>query len=242
MKESYRQHYKYLYNTHWWWRSRERILLYMIRSYALTPTPNLCSILDVGCGPGLFFRQLATLGRVSGSEPSLPDTYTTPYGTVYHHPVQDTTVFPDESYDLVLLLDVLEHVTDDRGLLEAALRVVRPGGHLLITVPAHQQLWTAHDDENMHLRRYSRRDLQDLCNQLSLDVQRMGHLFWWAGCVKWLAARREKLRKRPFHGTTVPPRFINQLLTAATILEGRLLLTLPVSWGSSLYAVVKRVP
>src|SRR4029079_14886838 len=66
----------------------------------------------------------------------------------------------EEPYDLILLLDVLEHIADDVAALAAARRALRPGGHLLVTVPALPWLWSRHDEANHHHRRYLPRGLR----------------------------------------------------------------------------------
>jgi SAM-dependent methyltransferase len=69
--------------------------------------------------------------------------------------------FPDASFDLVTCLDVVEHTPDDRRTLAELRRVTRRGGALLVTVPAHPLLWSAHDEANLHYRRYTRSSLLD---------------------------------------------------------------------------------
>jgi SAM-dependent methyltransferase len=68
--------------------------------------------------------------------------------------------FPDDSFDLAVSLDVIEHLQDDLGALRELRRTVAPGGALLIMVPAYQWLWSGHDEINHHHRRYTRRSLQ----------------------------------------------------------------------------------
>ena len=68
--------------------------------------------------------------------------------------------FADDSFDLAVSLDVIEHLEDDLGALRELRRVVAPGGALLVTVPAYQWLWSGHDEINHHHRRYTRRSLQ----------------------------------------------------------------------------------
>lgn len=79
----------------------------------------------------------------------------------------------DESFDLVTLLDVLEHTADDLVTLEEMRRVVRPGGYLLVTVPAYQVLWSNHDVVNDHYRRYSRRTLHAAATSSGWSVERL---------------------------------------------------------------------
>jgi len=68
--------------------------------------------------------------------------------------------FADDSFDAVTCLDVIEHTADDRASLAELRRVTRPGGLALVTVPAYQSLWSAHDEVNLHFRRYGRGQLE----------------------------------------------------------------------------------
>jgi SAM-dependent methyltransferase len=73
--------------------------------------------------------------------------------------------FPDDSFDLAVSLDVIEHLEDDLAALRELRRVLAPGGALLVTVPAYQWLWSGHDEINHHHRRYTRRSLQRVAEQ-----------------------------------------------------------------------------
>ena len=72
----------------------------------------------------------------------------------------DLSMFERDTYDLVALLDVLEHVPDDVASLKAILKRLKPGGALVLTVPANPWMWSAHDEAHHHFRRYSKRELQ----------------------------------------------------------------------------------
>ncbi|MEA2232184.1 MAG: hypothetical protein QOD83_2000 [Solirubrobacteraceae bacterium] len=144
-------------DRHWWYRGRRRVLRATLDGLAL-PWP--CAILDAGCGSGRTLDELSDYGdawgvdlsreavnatRARGHEASLAEVEDLP--------------FPDASFDLVTCLDVIEHTPDDRRTLSELRRVTRPGGALVVTVPAHPSLWSAHDEANRHYRRYTRRAL-----------------------------------------------------------------------------------
>ncbi len=80
--------------------------------------------------------------------------------------------WPDASFDLITCLDVIEHTPDDRATLRELRRVCRPGGFLLVTVPAYQLLWSLHDEANHHYRRYSRRMLREAAADAGWAVDR----------------------------------------------------------------------
>jgi SAM-dependent methyltransferase len=119
------------------------------------PLPPGARVLDAGCGSGRTLDDLERYGRVSGLDLSAEAVAV---ARERHPDVRQGRVeaipFDDGSFDLVTCLDVLEHTLDDRRTLAELRRVTRPGGHLLLTVPAYPSLWSVHDVANGHHRRY----------------------------------------------------------------------------------------
>ncbi len=129
--------------------------------------PKPARILDAGCGSGRNMVELARRGTVTGVE--LSDTSVAlarkrGVGEVVAGSVLEMP-FADDSFDLAVSLDVIEHLEDDLSALRELRRTVAPGGALLVTVPAYQWLWSGHDVINQHHRRYTRRSLQRVAEQ-----------------------------------------------------------------------------
>jgi SAM-dependent methyltransferase len=146
-------------DRHWWYRGRRRILRATLDSLELA---SPCRILDAGCGSGRTLDELADYGDACGVDLSQAAVNAT---RARGHEAQLGAVaelpFDDASFDLVTCLDVVEHTFDDRQTLSELRRVTRPGGALVVTVPAHPLLWSAHDEANLHYRRYTRSSLLD---------------------------------------------------------------------------------
>jgi len=144
-------------DRHWWYRGRRRVLRATLDGLEL---PSPCRILDAGCGSGRTLDELADYGDACGVDlsPAAVDASRARGHRAYLAEIGDLP-YPDESFDLVTCLDVVEHTPDDRHTLSELRRVTRPGGVLLLTVPAHPALWSAHDEANHHYRRYTRRAL-----------------------------------------------------------------------------------
>ncbi len=124
-------------------------------------------ILDAGCGSGRNMVDLARYGTVTGielSETSVALARNRGAGEVVSGSVLEMP-FAEDSFDLAVSLDVIEHLEDDLGALRELRRTVAPGGALLVTVPAYQWLWSGHDEINHHHRRYTRRSLQRVAEQ-----------------------------------------------------------------------------
>jgi SAM-dependent methyltransferase len=146
-------------DRHWWYRGRRTVLEGVIAGLAL---PEQARILDAGCGSGRNMVELARHGTVTGvelSETSVALARERGAGDVIAGSVLEMP-FADDSFDLAVSLDVIEHLEDDLTALKELRRTVAPGGALLVTVPAYQWLWSGHDEINHHHRRYTRRSLQ----------------------------------------------------------------------------------
>jgi SAM-dependent methyltransferase len=143
---------------HWWYRGRRRVIRAVLDD---VPLPPGARILDAGCGSGRMLDELACYGRVSGIDVS--DAAAEAARARGHEDVRvgplETLPWEDDTFDLVTAFDVIEHTPDDRGTLRELRRVTRPGGRALITVPAYQRLFSAHDVVNHHYRRYARPSL-----------------------------------------------------------------------------------
>jgi len=149
-----------LEDSHWWFRGRRAVLWAMLHHAALPASPE---ILDAGCGTGRNLAEFGTLGVASGVDPS-PEAIGFCRRRGLENVFQaglEQLPFPDGRFDLMLATDVIEHIDDDRRALAELHRVARPGGQLLITVPAYTWLWSQHDDSHHHKRRYTMRRLRE---------------------------------------------------------------------------------
>ncbi|HTC73842.1 MAG TPA: class I SAM-dependent methyltransferase [Solirubrobacteraceae bacterium] len=149
---------------HWWYRGRRTVLDGVIAGLGL---PARARVLDAGCGSGRNMIELSDLGTVTGielSETSVALARQRDAGEIVAGSVLEMP-FPDDSFDLAVSLDVIEHLDDDLTALRELRRTVVPGGALLVTVPAYQWLWSGHDEINHHHRRYTRRSLQRVASQ-----------------------------------------------------------------------------
>ena len=147
-------------SSHWWYRARRDILAdYLVRYGAL---PANGRILEIGCGTGHNLPMLAAFGRVEAIEIDPAARAIASHrlgGDVSAAPLPELPGVARDAYDLIAVLDVIEHVEDDVAALKAMADCVKPGGKILITVPAHQWMWSAHDVVNHHHRRYSKATL-----------------------------------------------------------------------------------
>lgn len=239
MDDSYGARYRDLFERHWWWRARERVILDALHAHR--PASGWRDVLDVGCGDGLFFDALARLDGVrlvEGVEPAealvSPDG---PHRDRIHVVPFDERFTPARRYSLVLMLDVLEHLPDPASALRHALSLLAPDGVFLATVPAFMALWTRHDDLNHHYTRYDQRSFRALAAKAGLRVDEARYFFRWTAAAKLATRLAEAVIPGAPKSPRVPPAPINRALYALSRLEEKLLGRLPLPLGSSLLVV-----
>jgi SAM-dependent methyltransferase len=170
MEERYYAEYSRIEREHWWFQARRSILGHLLNRMI---EPGIdCRILDIGCGTGASSGHLSQWGDVTAFDIS-SSALSFCQRSMFHSAVQGDAMylpFADDSFDLVCGLDMLEHLADDHAALAEILRVCRPGGQVLITVPAMQLLWSDHDVLNHHFRRYRRPQLSQLVADAGLRI------------------------------------------------------------------------
>jgi SAM-dependent methyltransferase len=239
MEADYVAQYRRLYEHHWWWRSRELFLLDVI-GQTQRGTRD-ASILDVGCGDGLFFEQLEEFGSVEGveSDPAAVDPRGRWASKIAQKPF-DEWFDPGRRYSLILFLDVLEHVADPTPMLRRATELLEPLGSIIVTVPALGSLWTRHDDLNHHFRRYSKASFSELARRAGAREVRSAYFFHWLAPLKLGVRLAERLTSAEPRSPGLPPTWLNSLLVCVSRTEQRTLTRLPMPFGASLLVVLTR--
>lgn len=240
MDREYGNRYRELFEKHWWWRARTEYVTETLQRYR--PETGFTTILDIGCGDGLFFDRLLEFGEVEGVEPDAElVSSSNPHRNRIHICPFDENFAPGKSYSLVLMLDVLEHLEHPAAALEHALKLLEPDGLFMATVPAFRLLWTNHDVINHHFTRYTKQSFRDVANSAGLNIEEERYLYHWTFPMK-LGVRliENTLRLEP-----KPPspgnKWINNALFGISRLEQKLLTPLPVPFGSSLMVVGRKI-
>jgi SAM-dependent methyltransferase len=214
-----------LEETHWWYRGRRRVIAELLARVALPPGAE---ILDAGCGSGRNMVDLALLGTVTGVEiadVSVARARERGVGEVVQCSITELP-FSDAQFDLAVCFDVVEHVEDHLRALAELHRVVRPGGTLVVTVPAYQWLWSEHDVINHHERRYTAATLRGVAEQAGWHALRTTY---FNGCLLPVAVvhrrvtRRSRLVGEPVSDLQATPERLNSLLERPLRLEARVI-------------------
>jgi SAM-dependent methyltransferase len=228
-------------SRHWWFTARHRILDGIIERIIRPPAD--ARILELGAGTGHNLAMLSRFGHVEASEldPGARKLASERLGRpVVEAALPDLSMFPAATFDMIALLDVLEHVPDDRGSLVANKDRLKPGGALLLTVPINPWMWSAHDVAHHHHRRYRKAEIEALAKDAGFDIDLLSPfntmLFPLIAGVRLL----NKLRGHDSADDALPSKPVNSALDRLFGAEAGIIGRLPFPFGVSLVAVLRR--
>ena len=229
-------------DSHWWFNGRKNIIAHVLSSLNL-PTNGL--ILDAGCGTGGNLELLSRFGHVKGVEfddEAIAMAKNRQVGEISKGRFPDDIPFPAETFDLVVLLDVLEHIDDDLNSLRTLSRLMKQSGRLVITVPAFPFLWGQHDEQHHHKRRYVAASLQEVIEKGGLKLKHLSYFNTWLFPI--VAATR--LFEKAFppqsvgEGLHIPIAPVNKALEAIFSSERYLVARAKIPFGVSLLAIAEK--
>jgi len=247
-------------DRHWWFATRTRAILAYLDRYVGPGKER--RVLDVGCGAANMTHHLRHYGQVVGVDNNpRPLVVARQRGLEAYEGRADDLPFGDEQFDLVALLDTVEHVPDDDKVFQECWRVLqgpdtaagRPAGKLLVTVPAFMFLWSQNDVLNLHQRRYTAAELKSRLERHGFRVLRISYnnffIFPLAAALILLRRNRAepKLASPHFDEEAYQvemepaPPLLNGLLTALGKLEVALLRRVNLPVGTSLIAIAEKV-
>ena len=231
---------------HPWWQARAELALAVFQQSGIAPPGR---IIDVGCGWGVTLQVLEAAGyRAAGLDvsPQILELIDHPQRRLIEADLSQDLPETGDFYDGSLILDVLEHLDDDRGALRRVARLVRPGGFIVASVPALPSLFSEFDHIQRHRRRYLPETLRAAFEETGFAVQR---IFWWGAwmvpLLRWTRQRADPKRRaapRTYSDyLRLPPwpaPFLMRLLYAR---EKRPALLNRLRTGTSLFAVGQRL-
>lgn len=248
MNLEYELKYHQIEENYWWFQARRDMVFRLVQNLRL---PHAAPILEIGCSGGPLLQRLAGQGytNLTGIDVSEAGIAVARQRGIPNVSCMDGAHlnFPDASFDLVIASDVLEHIQDEARALREWSRVLRPGGQLLVFVPAFSFLWGKHDEVNQHFRRYSAPQLTGALRQAGFAVQR--HSYWNVGLFFPTAAVRLLNRVRPPQPTPgetlkddffATPSLLNTLLRGFIVAENRVLQALNAPVGVSVFSLARK--
>jgi SAM-dependent methyltransferase len=231
--------------THWWFRARRKIVWSLVNRYQAAAKHARLQVCELGCGTGGNIIEHAAQHDVVGieySEHALRHAQKSLGGRVSYGCLPHDVDLPRDSFDVVLLTDVLEHIEDDAGSGRTALALLRPGGIVVATVPAYQWLYAPRDAHHHHFRRYGKRQFAKLWSGDDCNIRVLSHynsLLFPPAAAARLASKIAGSREKP-GDLKIPTNVLNRALFAVMSAERHLLGRMPLPFGLSLIAVVQK--
>lgn len=227
---------------HWWFAARREILSDLVKRMRLGASHNI-RILEIGCGTGHNLKMLGQFGSVDATE--LDDEARALAATRLGRKVSDAALpdlgsYPPASFDLIALLDVLEHVSDDTAALDAIRARLKPGGFLLLTIPANPWMWSAHDVAHHHHRRYRKQEIRELLKSAGYSLQLLSYFNTLLFPLIAAARIMNKFSGREGSDEQIPREPVNSILRSVFSCERRLVGRIPLPFGVSLVAIARK--
>ena len=233
---------------HWWFAAKRRIILALLAKFIRAdPAAGPMRVADLGCGCGMMLSDLLASGYdavgIDASDLALEFCRARGVPAVKGR-LPGRVDLPDASLDAVLMLDVLEHIDDDKGAFATAAKLLKPGGIAICTVPAYRWLWTGRDKFHHHKRRYSRRLFTQLLRSADeveiVIVSFINTALFPVAFAQRLAIKALARENKPTD-LSIPRFGLNRLLQAIFQAERHLLIRrLSLPFGLSLLGVVRK--
>lgn len=217
----------------WWYRGRAAAVRAAAARVAWRPAK---SSLDFGAGFGGMHDTLAALSeQVYAFEPDAAAAQSC-RGRGYAEVFENTDTALGRTYDMIALFDVLEHIERDVAFLIRARDALAPGRYLAITVPAFPFLWSAHDVNHHHFRRYTKTTLRAALESSGFSVEYMS--YW--NTALFIPAALMRLLGRTGEGSLAMPRALNAIFYAIVRTEAALMRASPLPLGTGLVAIARK--
>lgn len=225
---------------HWWFVGRRSIIKAAIKR--LVTLPKDPSLLEAGCGTGGNIDMLKSVGTLrafefdAGARAVAEDKtgLVVPFGAL-----PDDIPHANETFDLICLFDVLEHVEKDTESLAALATRLKPQGRILLTVPAYPWLWSHHDETHHHFRRYTKTSLTEAAKAAGLKVETTFSFNVFLFPLILLVRFLKRLTGSTAEDDKMPSPVVNTILKGTFSAERHLVGRVPMPVGVSLGAVLK---
>lgn len=232
---------------HWWWEGRRELVRQLLKGESIK------RVLDIGCGTGEtmnFIKALIPKSEVHGIDTSrVAITYSKGRG---HKNVRlsgaEKLPFKNNYFDAILFLDVLEHIENDIGALKEAKRGLKKDGVIIVSCPALPILWSDHDANQGHIKRYQISDFRKLAKATDMTIEWVGYFNFFLSPI--IAIMRWVSRIKPFafmasyesganyevanHG------LVNEVLKKIFVTEVKLAQTIDYPWGVSVAVKLRK--
>lgn len=230
-----------LENDNWWYAARRDLLQLILKNYLSKKAEYA---LDVGCGTGNNFKTIKLFSRkvygIDISESAIKYAKIKKYDKLILGNIASTKI--DAKFDLIVCLDILEHIEDDVRFIKELYSYLRKGGVIIFSVPAHNYLWNMNDVHSRHFRRYEKKEL--LSKLKAVNFSRIELLYWNFFLILpyFIFSRYEKLFKRVKRTDVLfkIPKILNKVLKNYLKIENLISLNKKLPNGISIIGICKK--
>lgn len=239
-------------NKHFWYLGRHNFILRAVNNFV--KSTNFSAVdLGGGCGGWVQYLERKIPNRVNqialadSSRVALMNSKkVNPDIDVYQ--VDLMSLKWEARWDVAFLLDVIEHCPDDISIIKEAAKSLKVGGKLIVTAPALDFFWSYNDDVSKHLRRYNKRQFQDIATETGLVLRDTRYFMFFLSPLFWLSRKTKRrdlseddLKRAVEQEHKIPPFMINWLLAIIFKAEALIGFKLPFPWGTSILGVFEKV-
>jgi len=224
---------------HWWHISKRNTIKRMLAAFLPNKKPQ---ILDIGCGTGKTMEMLSSFGIVWGLDKSkIALSFCRKRGGFRHLTLGEVTdrTFKNDFFDVITMLDVLEH-TEENATLRETNRILKPGGIMILTVPAYQWLWSTWDEVLKHKKRYTKHDLKTVVEKHGFEVIRASYMYSFLVMPIYFFRKLKSRNKTYESDFSTNPSIFNIFFTLLSNIERYLVVRGWVPFGTSLILVCKK--
>ena len=235
------------YEREYWWHVARRCLVRRTIDRFTRFSPDEIRYLDLGCGTGILLDEFApTIKHVFALDYSSTALRLT--RTRVNLPMLQADArclpYPDDTFGLITCLDIIEHIREDMDALREAYRVCKPGGWLILSVPALDFLWSEHDEAVYHLRRYSLPSLKAKAQHVGFEVVHGTYataaMLLPVFLIRLMSSFTKKTVTPEGHDFPIPPAWINRALIGIHALETAISLRVPLPFGMGIVCLLRK--
>lgn len=242
MDESNFELYDVLPKQLWWIKTRNDLIEKLLKKY---PTKEKLKILDLGCGTGFNFEAISTFGECYGldiSKSALKQAKKLGYKQLICGNALNTKL-KENSFDVVLCMDIIEHLEEDLKLMKEVKRILKPEGICLFTVPAYKFLWSKDDELAQHVRRYTLTKIKRKIKKAGFKIKLLSYRYFFIFLPTFLLFQFQKFKKNSKNSLDYSPKkgFVNNTLQKIMNFENKLI-SKKVSFpcGAGIVGVIKK--
>lgn len=243
MEQRYEEHYHRLEKSHFWFKARRNFILQLLKD-----APKNSRILDVGCSSGLLLHDLKSIGFLSDNLYGIDISETAisnckKEGLTNCYVMSGDAISFEHKFDIIIASDSLEHIENDFTAVKNWEQHLNKNGKVYIFVPAFNVLWSQHDVENKHYRRYKKCQLVEVVTTSNLKVLRASYWNFFLFLPVLIVRKIQSIiikNHNDHRGNLKSVSVLNVILLGLLNIENKLLSLINFPFGISVFCIAQK--